>query len=1063
MTSKKKMVTLVGLLLALFVCVGMFAFSQTTARADEPIPAAPKSIKLYQADSLVTSLGGRKMTIVNADGSDDDHKGGTVTIKDDSGAPFGNFKNNGWIQQSPASQAAKVNYGYDEYWYISQCWGFNNKAFEIAINEPIQVSDTPLFTFKIGVDRKTEGAAPDKSVMKPVFGKTATAKVYAYGESKTGGNIRTQAYTVTFTVGTFTPIYVDLSNSELKTVTHIAVNPQLADVENLVKTTLGNDTTYHADLQMAFADFGFTSACESESELTVNDTDYDCANGAFRSYGIFGDYYDKNSTESSVYNAAYKPLHVMNIQNTTVDTQPDNPVPASDKKYYANRISYNTYVAINLARPVNKSACKYLDIMLKTFGQGAEGAWLAEDCEEFRFKILSFDADETAVTNAKVYTAVNTTQQWHMLRVPLADLSGDANGYIGRFYLLYIGSEKTEARGEDAGKYSMDILLYNFTVGSKFHVTFDTVGGSAVASESVAYGGKVTKPADPVKSGYTFVKWVISGGDTEFDFATPVTDNIALTAVWALDLDHVLQYPMGGLNLVTATVNNDYSLRLQGADPDVYGYDIWYNEAVITSYQEFLQYVTLTRGETAYTCTSVIHNGAGVIYGFDLQAEYLPGDTFTVAEEFRLVLPENERYSQGKGTRVFEYGKKLRYMYDGSTWLEMTESDAEYDDTVFTYLSASVTESADMTVTMKSAVPFYFNEPDPDLLGGIAFNGKSLATLMEEGKATVAAGIFDLKVTLPKTLFAFDGKDTVTIAKGKKCFMYPSEKALVTRDDETFVYSAKLNRFELVPVAGEDANRYVTVECVQYAGKVLDGYQEGDYYGYSLWITFMAKNSHYGLTQMQSSLDTLMTGRKKSNTSDMINYEMARRGVFKSVMDGLFINGKTVREWMEADAAAGNGEVIKVDYLNGDINGGKVLRIQAATVPVDSMQRQVHSLLGETLGCEKAMTVKIAAGFTTPSGLMLAQDMCYEIGADEFINLTTDDEAKRGVETRFRNVTENKPYVKNEADNAAPAEPETEGGCSGTAGASAGFIGAFTAAAVIWAICAKKREDEKNA
>ena len=266
----------------------------------------------------------------------------------------------------------------------------------------------------------------------------------------------------------------------------------------------------------------------------MNDTDYDCANGAFRSYGIFGDYYDKNSTESSVYNAAYKPLPVMNIQNTTVDTQPDNPVPASDKKYYANRISYNTYVAINLARPVNKSACKYLDIMLKTFGQGAEGAWLAEDCEEFRFKILSFDADETAVTNAKVYTTVNTMQQWHMLRVPLADLNGDANGYIGRFYLLYIGSEKTEARGEDAGKYSMDILLYNITVGSKFHVTFDTVGGSAVASESVAYGGKVTKPADPVKSGYTFVKWVISGGDTEFDFATPVTDNIALTAVWAL-------------------------------------------------------------------------------------------------------------------------------------------------------------------------------------------------------------------------------------------------------------------------------------------------------------------------------------------------------------------------------------------------------------------------------------------------------------------------------------------------------------------------------------------------
>lgn len=53
-----------------------------------------------------------------------------------------------------------------------------------------------------------------------------------------------------------------------------------------------------------------------------------------------------------------------------------------------------------------------------------------------------------------------------------------------------------------------------------------------IADIIVNEGEKVSKPADPIRDGYTFVKWVLSTTSTEFNFDTPVTSNITLNAVW---------------------------------------------------------------------------------------------------------------------------------------------------------------------------------------------------------------------------------------------------------------------------------------------------------------------------------------------------------------------------------------------------------------------------------------------------------------------------------------------------------------------------------------------------
>lgn len=70
---------------------------------------------------------------------------------------------------------------------------------------------------------------------------------------------------------------------------------------------------------------------------------------------------------------------------------------------------------------------------------------------------------------------------------------------------------------------------------STFTVTFNSNGGSAVQSQEVEDGGKVTKPADPTKTGGTFGGWYKESSLTnQWNFSTDtVTKNTTLWAKWS--------------------------------------------------------------------------------------------------------------------------------------------------------------------------------------------------------------------------------------------------------------------------------------------------------------------------------------------------------------------------------------------------------------------------------------------------------------------------------------------------------------------------------------------------
>ena len=65
-------------------------------------------------------------------------------------------------------------------------------------------------------------------------------------------------------------------------------------------------------------------------------------------------------------------------------------------------------------------------------------------------------------------------------------------------------------------------------------VTFDLQDGSTPTEQEVENNETATRPTDPEKTGFTFVRWYDATGsdDDDFDFTTPITGNVSLKALW---------------------------------------------------------------------------------------------------------------------------------------------------------------------------------------------------------------------------------------------------------------------------------------------------------------------------------------------------------------------------------------------------------------------------------------------------------------------------------------------------------------------------------------------------
>ena len=108
-----------------------------------------------------------------------------------------------------------------------------------------------------------------------------------------------------------------------------------------------------------------------------------------------------------------------------------------------------------------------------------------------------------------------------------------------------------------------------------YTVTFVTDGGSAVDSQTVTYGDTATEPTAPTKDGYTFTGWK---NDTEdYDFSTPVTSDLTLTAQWEVNTVDIQFYDINGINTDTRSLPvvdpplNDFDIA---TPPYLHGYTV---------------------------------------------------------------------------------------------------------------------------------------------------------------------------------------------------------------------------------------------------------------------------------------------------------------------------------------------------------------------------------------------------------------------------------------------------------------------------------------------------------
>ncbi len=117
------------------------------------------------------------------------------------------------------------------------------------------------------------------------------------------------------------------------------------------------------------------------------------------------------------------------------------------------------------------------------------------------------------------------------------------------------------------------ITLTAFWEIQKYTITFDTDGGSAVAPITEDYGTAITKPSDPTKPGYTFLRW-----DTEIPGTMPA-NNMTIKAVWEANEYTIAFEENGGTDVENITKAYDTDVTAP-ANPTKKGHNFvhWYEQ-----------------------------------------------------------------------------------------------------------------------------------------------------------------------------------------------------------------------------------------------------------------------------------------------------------------------------------------------------------------------------------------------------------------------------------------------------------------------------------------------------
>ena len=176
-----------------------------------------------------------------------------------------------------------------------------------------------------------------------------------------------------------------------------------------------------------------------------------------------------------------------------------------------------------------------------------------------------------------------------------------------------------------------------------FTVSFDTDGGNAIDAQSVTEGRRALQPATPVKTAeeyvYTFLGWY--NGETEWDFANAVTEDVALVAKWretkkanAADVVALIEALPSSVTMLPAQIYYVPAIRQAKAEYDKLDVGV---QAEVTNYAKLEELLAKIQGyETVYVpaaggvkaVPAVTHAAAGTTVSGSFATDETYGATF---------------------------------------------------------------------------------------------------------------------------------------------------------------------------------------------------------------------------------------------------------------------------------------------------------------------------------------------------------------------------------------------------------------------------------------------------
>lgn len=126
------------------------------------------------------------------------------------------------------------------------------------------------------------------------------------------------------------------------------------------------------------------------------------------------------------------------------------------------------------------------------------------------------------------------------------------------------------------------ISVSGCTNSNKVTVEFDTVGGTPISSQTLDIGSLIEEPSGVEKEGYVLDGWFYDG--VEWDFDTPVDENMTLVANWVSD-SSVVNFLLNGGNSTISSQTYHYGENVKLPRPTRNGYVFlgrYYGEELVT-------------------------------------------------------------------------------------------------------------------------------------------------------------------------------------------------------------------------------------------------------------------------------------------------------------------------------------------------------------------------------------------------------------------------------------------------------------------------------------------------